>query len=67
MQLSAEPATVTGTRTPRRVGQQIKVECIVPILKKRPLAPIAPLGDVMRVPRQDKSRKTRHPRRISSR
>lgn len=31
----------------RPIGQQIEIERIVPILKERPLTPIAALGDVM--------------------
>ena len=37
----------------RPIGQQIKIERIVPILKEHPLTPFAALGDVVQNARED--------------
>jgi hypothetical protein len=44
----------------RRVGQQIEIECIVAVLEKRSLAPIASLGHVMGDAGEDYSGKACH-------
>lgn len=48
----------------RGIGQQIEVERIVTLLKERPLAPVAALGDVVRNAGQHKAGQTDHCRRL---
>ena len=47
-------------RFPRGVAQQIEIELIIPILKKSPLAPVAPLGYMMRDAGDDDSGEAGH-------
>jgi len=42
-----------NSRSPRGVGQQVRIELIVAILEERRLAPVTPLGDVVRNPRNN--------------
>ena len=44
----------------RRLGQQIEIQRLAGVLKERPLAPVAALGNVMGNARQDHAGKTRH-------
>lgn len=47
-------------RLPRGLRQQIEIQRIIVIFKKRPLPPVTTLRDVMRDARQDEARKAGH-------
>jgi hypothetical protein len=47
-------------RTPRGIREQVEIEFIVAILKKRPLPPVPALGHMMRNAGQDETGKAGH-------
>ena len=49
----------------RRLGQQIEIQRVVRVLKERPLAPVATLGDMVGNAGQDHAGKTRHLRGLA--